>query len=433
MFKEKINNLTGVYDKGSTIKTELLSGCVSFFTIVYIIAVNATILADAGIPVKGAVWATIITSVVAGLLMGIFGNLPLILVPGMGVNAMFTYTFVHSMGLTWQEALAVGFVSGVLFVVIAFTKLAPVLAASIPESLKAAINVGLGLFLALIGLEKSQLIVKGEHALVQLGDFTSIEVLVFLITLVITIILFLRDVPANFLISIFIGTVIAWMFGLVDTSQIGQSSAISISDFHTVFFGMSFDRITTTTFWIAVFSLTMVLVFENIGLVSGQLKLSNQSEKFKTAFRITSLGTIISSICGSSPTVSTVETAAGITTGGKTGITSITTSLLFLLSIFFIPFVTIIPGSAIAPILIIIGGLMLQNVKNINLQDLSEVIPAFLIIIMIPFSYSIADGLAFGFISYPIVKIAIGKSKQVSIPLYIIAGLFLMNFVLQNV
>ncbi|WP_245831833.1 NCS2 family permease [Oceanobacillus senegalensis] len=432
MFKEKINQLTGVYDKGSTIKQEILAGCVSFFTIVYIIAVNSTILADAGMPIEAAVWATILTSVAGGLLMGLWGNLPLILVPGMGVNAMFTYTFVHSMGLSWQEALAVVFISGLLFAIIAFTRLSKVLSTAIPGSLKDAISVGLGLFLALIGLEKSQLIVKGEHSLISLGDISSLEVLAFLLTFVLAIILFVRNVPGNFLITIFAGTGIAWMFGLVDFSQLSAGTESSAA-YNSLFAGLSFESISSFTFWTAVFSLTMVLVFENIGLISGQLSELNQSEKYSKAFRVSSISAIFSSIFGSSPTVSTVETAAGITAGGRTGITSLTSGLLFLVSIFFIPFVTIIPGSAIAPILIIIGGLMLQNVRNINLQDLSEGIPAFLIIIMIPFSYSIADGIAFGFIAYPIVKIVVGKANHVSLPLYVIAGLFLLNFILHGV
>ncbi|WP_138417589.1 NCS2 family permease [Aquibacillus sediminis] len=436
MLQKQINKQFGVYEKGSTIKQELLAGCISFFTIVYIIAVNSSILADTGIPIEAAVWATILTSVAGCLIMGFWANAPLILVPGMGVNVMFAYTFVQSMGLTWQEALAVVFLSGVLFIIVASTRLSKILAKSIPSSLKDAISVGLGLFLALIGLEKSQIIVKGEHSLIALGDIGSLEVIAFLLTLIIALVLFLRNVPANLLITIFAGTMIAWMFGLIDMSGI-QASGIGVGsglgEYGEVFAALSFERIATLTFWIATFSLTMVLVFENIGLVSGQVQQAEQPEKYDSAFRVTSVSTMLSSVFGSSPTVSTVETAAGITAGGRTGITSIVTGLLFLLSIFFIPFVTIIPGSAIAPILIIIGGLMLQNIKNINLQDLSEGFPAFLIIIMIPFSYSIADGIAFGFIAYPLAKLVVGKPSQVSLPLYIIAGLFLVNFILHGI
>lgn len=430
--KEYINRLTGMYDKGSNMKQEILAGFISFFAIVYIIVVNATILADAGIPIEGAVWATILTSVAGCLIVGFGANTPLILVPGMGVNAMFTYTFVHSMGLTWQEALAVVFISGLIFILIAFTRLSHVLATSIPDTLKDGINVGLGLFLALIGLEKSLLVVKGEHSLVALGDIGSPEVLAFLVTLVVATILFIRNVPGHFLITIFIGTVIAWLFGLIDLSQM-EGFGLSTTDYAGVFAGMSFNKITSTVFWAAVFSLTMVLVFENIGLVSGQVKQAKQEEKYGRSMKSVSISAMLSGFFGSSPTVSTVEGAAGIAAGGRTGVTAIVTGMLFLVSFFFIPFIKLIPSSAISPILIIIGVLMVQNIRNIDFRNLPEAFPAFLIIVMIPFTYSIADGMAFGFIAYPIAKLAVGHRRDVSVPLYIIAALFLIYFFMQGI
>ncbi|ENH96236.1 xanthine/uracil permease family protein [Gracilibacillus halophilus YIM-C55.5] len=430
--KDFIRNKTGVYEKGSTIKREMLAGMISFFAIVYIIVVNATILSDAGIPLEGALWATIVISVIGCFIVGFGANVPLILVPGMGVNAMFTYTFVDVMGLSWQEALAVVFVAGILFIVIAFTPLAKIVTRAIPSSLKDAITVGLGLFLALIGLEKSHIIVKGEHSLITLGDIGNVEGLTFFLTLTIGIGLFLRNVPGNFLITLITGTMIAWLFGLIDTSQ-AQSSPLSVADYTEVFGALSFDAVSTVTFWLAVFSLTMVLIFENIGLVHSQVADANQSEKYNAALRSVSVASMFSGIAGSSPTVSTVEGSAGIAAGGRTGITSIVAGLLFLLSFFFIPVIHLIPNSAISPILIMIGGLMLQNIKQIPFSDLTEAFPAFFIIIMIPYSYSIADGIAFGFIAYPIAKIATGKAKQVSIPLYFIAGLFMVHFLIQAI
>lgn len=428
--KEKLNRLTGMYDKGSNLKNEILAGLISFFAIVYIIVVNATILADAGIPIEGAVWATILTSVVGCFIVGFGANAPLILVPGMGVNAMFTYTFVHAMELSWQEALAVVFVSGLVFILISFTRLAKVLATSIPSTLKEGISVGLGLFLAFIGLEKSGLIVRGDHSLIALGNIGSLDILAFLLTLAIAIVLFLRKIPGHFLITIFLGTMIAWLFGLIDTSQM-DGFGISLSDYAGVFGAMSFGKIMSVTFWVAVFSLTMVLVFENIGLVSGQVKQAKQDDNYGAAMRSVSVSAMLSGVFGSSPTVSTVEGAAGIAAGGRTGITAIVTGVLFLVASLFIPLIKLIPSSAIAPILIIIGGLMVQNIKNIDFENLSEAFPAFLIIIMIPFTYSIADGMAFGFIAYPIAKLAVGQPKQVSMPMYIIALLFLIYFLLQ--
>ncbi|MED4018325.1 MULTISPECIES: NCS2 family permease [Sutcliffiella] len=412
----------------TNLKREFMAGLISFFTIVYIIAVNASILAEAGIPLEAGIIATILTCVVGCWLMGIWANAPIILVPGMGINAMFTYTLVLSMGLSWQEALGVVVVSGIIVTIVSFTRLSQLLLEAIPHSLKHAITVGLGLFLTLIGLEKGGLIVKGESSLLALGDMTNPFVIATILSIIVTVILFIRNVPANFLISIIVGTVIAGLLGVVNFSDVGNSS-ISFESYASLFGAISFEKVGSFAFLVAVFSLTMVLLFENIGLINGHLNMINRPDKFKRSFQANGISILTSGLFGSSPTVSTVETAAGIAAGGRTGVTAIVTGSLFLLSILAIPFMAIIPGSAIAPILIIIGVLMLQSVKQIDFHDLSEGIPAFLVVVMIPFSYSIADGIAFGFIAYPLVKLAIGKAKEVPATLYIIAALFFLTFV----
>ncbi|MCA1318590.1 NCS2 family permease [Bacillus tianshenii] len=415
----------------TTLKREMMAGMISFFTIVYIIAVNGTILAEAGIPIEAGIIATILTCVVGCWLMGFWANAPIILVPGMGINAMFTYTLVHSMGLSWQEALGVVVISGVIVTVISFTKLSQLLLEAIPNSLKHAITVGLGLFLTLIGLEKGGLVIKGDNSLLALGDVTSPYVIATILSVILAVILFMRNVPANFLISMIIGTGIAAALGVVSFSDVG-GNALPLDTYASLFGAVSFAKIGEFTFLVAVFSLTMVLLFENIGLINGHLSMIKRPEKFKRSFQANGISVLTSGLFGTSPTVSTVESAAGIAAGGRTGVTAIVTGSLFLLSIFAIPFIKIIPGSAIAPILIIIGVLMLQSVKQIDFQDLTEGFPAFLVIVMIPFSYSIADGIAFGFIAYPLVKLALGKAKEVSAPLYIIAALFFLTF-LTNV
>jgi AGZA family xanthine/uracil permease-like MFS transporter len=415
----------------TTLKREMMAGMISFFTIVYIIAVNGTILAEAGIPIEAGIIATILTCVVGCWLMGFWANAPIILVPGMGINAMFTYTLVHSMGLTWQEALGVVVISGVIVTVISFTKLSQLLLEAIPNSLKHAITVGLGLFLTLIGLEKGGLVTKGDNSLLALGDVTSPYVIATILSVILAVILFMRNVPANFLISMIVGTGIAAALGVVSFSDAG-GNALPLDTYASLFGAVTFAKIGEFTFLVAVFSLTMVLLFENIGLINGHLSMIKRPEKFKRSFQANGISVLTSGLFGTSPTVSTVESAAGIAAGGRTGVTAIVTGSLFLLSIFAIPFIKIIPGSAIAPILIIIGVLMLQSVKQIDFQDLSEGFPAFLVIVMIPFSYSIADGIAFGFIAYPLVKLALGKAKEVSAPLYIIAALFFLTF-LTNV
>ncbi|MEK4145984.1 NCS2 family permease [Robertmurraya sp. FSL W8-0741] len=412
----------------TTIKRELLAGIVSFFTIVYIIAVNSLILSEAGVPLEAAIMATIVTSFAGCFLMGFWANVPILLVPGMGVNALFSYTIVQSMGMSWQEALAVVLVSGMIFMLVAFSRFSKTLSDSIPQSLKEAITIGLGFFLMLIGLEKGGIVEKGTNSIIALGDLGEPQVLATMLTFLIAIVLFLRNVPGNFLITVVVGTALAWVFGGIHFEE-GQSETFSLSDYTAVVGAFSFDNVLSFGFWIAVFSLTMVLVFENIGLVHGHVSFINRSDRFSRAFQANSISVFLSGLFGSSPTVATVESTAGMAAGGRTGLTTVTTGALFLLSAFFIPVIKLIPNSAVAPILIIIGGLMLQNIRNLNLGDLSESFPAIFIIAMIPFTYSIADGIAVGFILYPILKIAIGKAKEVSVTLYVIASLFLFNFV----
>ncbi|MBX9972623.1 NCS2 family permease [Cytobacillus firmus] len=422
------NQLFQLDSNGTTVKREVMAGAIGFFTIVYIIAVNSLILSEAGIPLEAAIFATIITSVVGCLIMGFWANVPILLVPGMGINALFSYTMVQSMGLSWQEALAVVFISGLIFVFVAFSRFAKTLSESIPHSLKEAITVGLGLFLMLIGLEKGGIVEKGTNSIIALGELGDPQVLATILTFLLAIILFMRNVPGNFLITVVAGTLIAWAFGLINV-QNTEEKPFALSDYMEVFGAMSLDNLLSVTFWIAIFSLTMVLVFENIGLVHGHVGFINRPEQFKRAFQATSVSALLSGIFGTSPTVATVESAASMAAGGRTGLTAVTTGLLFMLSAFFIPVIKLIPNSAIAPILIIIGGLMLQNIRNLDLKDMSESFPAIFIIAMIPFTYSIADGIAIGFILYPILKISIGKARDVSFALYVIAALFLFNFV----
>ncbi|CAM3493546.1 NCS2 family permease [Cytobacillus oceanisediminis] len=422
------NHLFQLDSNGTTVKREVMAGAIGFFTIVYIIAVNSLILSEAGIPLEAAILATILTSVAGCLIMGFWANVPILLVPGMGINALFSYTMVQSMDLSWQEALAVVFISGLIFVFVAFSRFAKTLSESIPQSLKEAITVGLGLFLMLIGLEKGGIVEKGTNSIIALGELGDPHVLATILTFLLAIILFMRNVPGNFLITVVAGTIIAWAFGLIEV-QSSEGKSFSISDYMEVFGAMSFENVLSITFWIAVFSLTMVLVFENIGLVHGHVGFIKRPEQFTRAFQANSVSALLSGIFGTSPTVSTVESAASMAAGGRTGLTTVTTGLLFLVSAFFIPVIKLIPNSAIAPILIIIGGLMLQNIRHLDLKDLSESFPAFFIIAMIPFTYSIADGIAIGFILYPILKISIGRAKEVSVSLYVIAVLFLFNFV----
>ncbi|OCA85861.1 permease [Bacillus sp. FJAT-27225] len=416
----------------TTLGNEFTAGFISYITVVYIIIVNATILASAGIPMEAGIIATILTSAFGCLLVGFYSNTPLIIIPGMGLNAMFTYTIVQSGGFSWQEALAMVFISGLLFVVIAFTPMAKMITSSIPNSLKEAITIGIGILLILIGFENAGIITSSEHTLLAIGDLSSTSVLITFFGLIITILLFIKNVPGNLLISIIITSLLSIWFGDSDFRGI----SFSMPDFNEYlgFFGqLSFAQAGNIIFWLTSLSFAMVIVFENIGLIHGHSNMLNRPESGKKSLQATAISVLSSGIFGTSPTVASVEAAAGITAGGRTGLTSIFTGFLFLLSFLFIPIIKAVPTSAVSPILILIGVLMLQNIAKLSMDDLTESFPALMIIVLIPLTYSIADGMAIGFILYPLIKLLMGKGKEIHPALYFIAILFISNFVLQNV
>lgn len=417
---------------GTTITKEISAGLISYITVAYIIIVNATILAVVGIPMEAGIIATILTSFIGCLVMGLWSNAPLLIIPGMGLNAMFTYTIVQSGGFSWQEALAMVFVSGLVFIVIAFTPLAKVITSSIPNSLKEAITIGIGILLILIGFENAGIITSSEHTLLAIGDLSNPTAIITFIGLTITILLFIKNVPGNLLLSIIITSFLTIWFGGSNFEGISLSMP-SFHEYIGVFGQISWGQAGNIIFWLTSISFAMVIVFENIGLIHGHSKMLNRPESSKKSLQATAVSVLSSGIFGTSPTVASVEAAAGITAGGRTGLTSIVTGIMFLVSILFIPIIKIVPASAVSPILILIGILMLQNIVHIQMDELTECIPALLIIVLIPLTYSIADGMAIGFILYPLIKLLMGKWKEIHPALYLIAILFIGNFVIQYV
>ncbi|MFD2925483.1 NCS2 family permease [Halobacillus naozhouensis] len=409
------------------LRQDLLAGLIGYFTTVYIVAVNSQILKTAGLPLEQGMVATILASAAGCLIMALYANAPMVLIPGMGVNALFAYSIVEGSGIPFQEGLAVVLVAGLIFLLTAFTRLGDWLKTAIPDSLKHAVTVGLGMFLTLIGLEKGGLVVRGEHSLITLGNPSSALVITSLLTLFIAVFLFAKNVPGNFLITMIIGTLIAHFTGLLDA----PGPSLSLADQEWIMMP-SFSGITEFSFWMAVFPLTIVLIFENMGLIHGQLSMLKQDDKFKKAYQASAFSALASGFFGTSPTVSSAESAAVIASGGKSGRASLTMAVLFLATLLLIPWISMVPSTAISPILIIVGALMVQNIKEIPLDNLSEAMPAFLIIVMIPFTYSIADGMAFGFIAYPIVKFAIGKQRELTTPVVCIAMIFLLEFIMRS-
>ncbi|WP_433943066.1 NCS2 family permease [Paenibacillus sp. SN-8-1] len=413
-------------------RRELTSGLISYFAVVYIVMVNAAILSDAGMPLQAAMVGTLLTSISGCLLMAFLGKSPIIVVPGMGINAFFTYTLVHSMKLTWQEALAVVAVAGLLFAIVAFTSLYKRISEAIPHNLQHGISVGIGLFLTFIGLQKSGIVIAHQTTFVAIGHFNDPNVITACVTLLLALVLFVRKVKGDLLISILVGTALAYLLGAVHPDVNKQGSSQPMEQYGEIFGKLSlFSGITTIAFWIAVFLLLLIIVFENIGLIGAQTRMIERPETFKGSLQALSLSNIAAGILGSSPTVAAAESTAGIAAGGRTGLTPLVTAVLFGATFFFIPLLTYIPDSAIAPILIIIGSLMVQNIKDMNFSDFTEAFPAFLVMVMIPFTYSIVDGMAFGFIAYPIAKLAAGRGREVKAVMYVITVLFLANFILH--
>lgn len=418
---QRINQHFQLAENKTTIKTEVMAGFTSFFTCAYIILANPLILKDAGIPLGASVIATIVASVIGCLLMALWVNAPIIMIPGMGVNAFFSYTMVQSLGLSVQQGMLVIVLSGLFFFLVSMSSYGHKILESVPTSLKHGITVGIGLFLTFIGLQKGGIIQSSETTMLALGHLNSPVTVSTIVGIIITLILFVRNIKGSLLIGIVVTSVM--------TIALTDGNHSSIVDFQTTnnnLFQLSELNLLQIPFWIAVFSMTMIVLFENMGLLSGMLP---DMKKFPRAYKAVAISTIASGVVGTSPTIASAESAAGISEGGRTGIPAFVAAILFGLSIFAMPLIQLIPGNAVAPVLILIGALMMSSVKDIPFHDLSEGFPAFLIIICIPMTSSIADGLAFGFIVYPIVKIAIGKWKQVSPLIYVISTLFLLNVV----
>lgn len=411
--------------ENTTIRTEVIAGLTSFMTVAYIIVINGVILRTAGMPYEAVTIATVICACLGCLLMALWANSPLIIIPGMGDNAFFVYTLVLAFGLSWQQALAAVFLAGIVFSVTAMTKGAVYLAAAIPKSMVHAITAGIGFFIAFLGLKNGGLIIASKGTFVTLGNLHDPHTLTTILTLAVLLPLFLRNVKGNFLIAMTVGTAIGALFGVVDFSQLRDFS-ISFSSYREVFLALDFSGISSVDFWTAVFALSMVIIFENMGAQLGMLP---DKEKFRKAFQANAVSVLAAGLFGSSPTTTAAESATGIASGGKTGLTSLTAGLLFIPALFLIPLFKIIPNAAIAPVFIIVGCMMIQSLKEVPLDDFTEAFPAYLMIVLMPLTFSIANGIAFGFIAYPIVKWATGRQDETTPVMYIIALLFLLYFI----
>lgn len=467
-------------ESGTTVSREIMAGLTTFFAMSYILFVNPDMLSKTGMPYQAVFLATIIASVIGTLIMGLFANVPYAQAPGMGLNAFFTFTVVFGLGYSWQEALAMVFICGIINILITVTKIRKMIIKAIPESIQHAIGGGIGVFIAYIGIKNAGLlkftldpgtytvvgkgadkgtatIESAASAVPSLVNFNQPAVLVALIGIAITVILVVKNVKGAILISIVTTTILAIFAGVVDLSAIDFKANSLGSAFNELgeTFGAAFShkgmgtlfsdsaKIPQVLMTILAFSLSDT--FDTIGTFIGtgrrsgifseedEASLENGSgfsSKMDKALFADATATSIGAIFGTSNTTTYVESAAGIGAGGRTGLTSVVTAICFLLSSVLLPFISIVPSAATAPVLIIVGVMMLGSFKEINWTDLEEAIPAFFASIFMGLAYSISYGIAAGFIFFAITKVVTGKAKEVSPIIWVVNFLFILNFII---
>ena len=441
------------------VKTEVMAGITTFMTMAYILAVNPNILSASGMD-RGAVFtATALSAFIATCLMALLSNYPFVLAPGMGLNAYVTYTVVLGMGYTWQQALAAVFAEGIIFILLSLTNVREAIFNSIPMNLKHAVSVGIGLFIAFIGLQNAKIVVGNDSTLVSIFSFKSsvaegtfssqgITVLLALIGVLVTAILLAKNVKGGILW----GILITWILGIicqlthlyVPNADLGYysllpdfSNGISVPSMMPTFMKMDFSIVFSLDFVVIMFAFLFVDMFDTLGTLIGvaskadMLDKDGKLPKIKGALLSDAVGTSVGAVCGTSTVTTFVESASGVAEGGRTGLTSLVAGVLFALSLLLSPIFLAIPSFATAPALIVVGYLMLTSVTKIDFNDMTEAIPCFIAIIAMPFMYSISEGISMGVISYVVINVITGKAKEkkISLLMYILAVLFILKYI----
>ena len=449
-------------ENGTDAKTEILAGITTFMTMAYILAVNPSILAAAGMD-QGAVFtATALAALIGTLLMAVCANYPFALAPGMGLNAYFAYTVVLGMGYDWQVALTAVFVEGIVFIVLSLTNVREAIFNAIPKNLKAAVSVGIGLFIAFIGLQNAKIVIGGA-TLVELFSLENynmangveatfndvgITVVLAIIGIIITGILVIKNVKGNILW----GILATWIIGIicqfagvyVPNPEIGFysllpdfSNGLSIPSLAPIFAKLQFDGVFSLDFLVILFAFLFVDLFDTLGTLvgvsskAGMLDKNGKLPHIKGALLADAVATTAGAVLGTSTTTTFVESASGVSEGGRTGLTAVTTAILFGLSLFLSPIFLAIPSFATAPALVIVGLYMLSNVISIDFSDMSEAIPCYVCIIAMPFFYSISEGISMGIITYVAINLITGKAKEkkISALMYVLAVLFILKYI----
>ena len=454
-----LDKLFHLKENHTDVKTEVMAGITTFMTMAYILAVNPNILSASGMDRGSVFTATALSAFIASCLMALLSNYPFVLAPGMGLNAYFTYTVVLGMGYSWQQALAAVFAEGIIFILLSLTNVREAIFNSIPMNLKHAVSVGIGLFIAFIGLQNAKIVVGNDSTLVSIFSFKSsvaegtfssqgITVLLALIGILVTAILLAKDVKG----SILWGILITWVLGIicqlthlyVPNADLGYysllpdfSSGISVPSMAPTFMKMDFSIVFSLDFVVIMFAFLFVDMFDTLGTLIGVASKADMLDKdgklpnIKGALLSDAVGTTVGAMCGTSTVTTFVESASGVAEGGRTGLTSIVAGILFALSLLLSPIFLAIPSFATAPALIVVGYLMLTSVTKIDFSDMTEAIPCFIAIIAMPFMYSISEGISMGVISYVVINLITGKAKvkKISALMYVLAVLFVLKYI----
>ena len=418
---------------GTDTRTEIMAGITTFMTMSYILAVNPQILSESGMDYGAVFTGTIIASVIAMLFMAFYANLPFGMSAGMGLNAFFTYTVVMQMGKTWQFALTAVFLEGLIFLLLSFVGLREAIFNSIPINLKKAVSVGIGLFIAEIGLLNAGILKVGEISL-SLGELTNANGFIFFFALIIMVVLTARNVKGALLWGILVSTILSLVLGV---THFPDSHIVSLPPtIAPVFFKLDFSNVFSLEMFSVLFSFLFVDIFDTLGTLTGvatkadMLDEDGNLPEIKKALLSDAIGTTIGSMVGTSTVTTFVESSSGVAEGGRTGLTALATAVCFVIAAFFFPVFSIIPASATAAALVTVGLFMITTVVDIDFSDISEAFPAFMTILMMPLTYSIAEGISFGMISYALIKLLTGKGKEVSPLVYVLSIVFILRYLL---
>lgn len=420
----------------TNVRTEMVAGIITFLTMSYILVVNPNILSASGMDRSALFTATAMAAILGTLFMAFIPNLPIAQAPGMGLNSFFAFSVVLGLGYSWQMALTAVFIQGIIFVILTFFNVRELIVKSIPNTIKYAIPVGIGLFITFLGLQNAGIIVRDENTMITLGAMSNPHVWVALLGLILTAVLYYKRVHGAFLIGIASATIFAVILGLV---ELPQGSLVALPpDVSPVFLKFEWGNMFTFDMLVVVFTFLFVNLFDTIGTLLGvasKIGIADENGSFpqiKKALFADALGTTFGAILGTSTVTSYVESASGVAVGGRTGLTALSTAIMFALALFLAPIFLMVPASATAPALILVGLFMITSVVKINFDDMSEALPAFLTMVMMPFAFSIAQGIIFGMLSFVFIKALSGKWKHISVTMWVIFVLFIVKMVLDG-